>query len=369
MRKICTLHLFNFRRVQSFRPIREEEVSRVTSNVESGKPLDINEMMMSLTISIICRISLGKKYDDDAKERQHFIGMLTESQAMFGNFFYGDYFPGMRWLDKLNGMVDRLDRNFRDLDNFYQEVIDQHRDPNRPKPEREDIIDVLLRIKEERGSSIDLNWDHIKGVLMNVFVAGTDTSAATVIWAMTFLITNPPALKKAQQEIRAHVGTKGFVDEDDVQELPYLKAIVKETFRLQPAVPLLVPRETVQDSQIGGYDIPAKTVVFVNAWAIGRDPEAWARPDDFYPERFLGSEVDFKGVDFELVPFGAGRRGCPGIHMGIATVDLALANLLYRFDWELPPGTEREDVDFDVLPGITMHKKNHLWLVPKIPAA
>ncbi|CAI0435821.1 unnamed protein product [Linum tenue] len=171
---------------------------------------------------------------------------------------------------------------------------------------------------------------------------------------MTFLITNPPALKKAQQEIRAHVGTKGFVDEDDVQELPYLKAIVKETFRLQPAVPLLVPRETVQDSQIGGYDIPAKTVVFVNAWAIGR---------------FLGSEVDFKGVDFELVPFGAGRRGCPGIHMGIATVDLALANLLYRFDWELPPGTEREDVDFDVLPGITMHKKNHLWLVPKIPAA
>ncbi|CAI0382880.1 unnamed protein product [Linum tenue] len=373
MRKICTLHLFNFRRVQTFRPVREEEVTRlmkkVRGNVESGKPVDINDMMMSLTISIICRVSLGKKYDDDAKERQHFINMLMESQAMFGNFFYGDYFPGMRWLDKLNGMVDRLDRNFRDLDTFYQEVIDQHRDPNRPKPETEDIIDVLLRIKEGRESSIDLNWDHIKGVLMNVFIAGTETSAATVIWAMSFLITNPPALKRAQEEIRAHVGNKGFVDEDDVQELAYLKAIVKETFRLQPAVPLLVPRETVQDSHIGGYDIPAKTVVFVNAWAIGRDPEAWDRPHDFYPERFLGSDVDFKGNDYELVPFGAGRRGCPGIHMGVATVDLALANLLYGFDWELPPGTKREDVDFDVLPGITMHKKNHLWLVPKIPAA
>ncbi|CAN1127202.1 Cytochrome P450 83B1 [Linum perenne] len=346
MRKICVLHLFNSRRVQTFRPIREEEVSRMITKVkscaESGKSLDISEMMMSLTISIICLVSLGKKYDDDAKERQHLISMLMESQAMFGNFFYGDYFPGMRWLDKLNGMVNRLDKNFKDLDTFYQEVIDQHLDPNRPKPEREDIIDVLLRIKEEKDFSIDLTWDHIKGVLMNVFIAGTETSAATVIWAMSFLITNPRCLKKAQAEVRAHVGDKGFVDEDDIQELPYLKAIVKETFRLQPAVPML---------------------------AIGRDPEAWDRPHDFYPERFVGSDIDFKGVDFELVPFGAGRRGCPGIHMGVATVDIALANLLYGFDWEMPAGMKKEEVDFDVLPGITMHKKNHLWIVPKLPVA
>ncbi|KAL9431604.1 hypothetical protein AB3S75_026739 [Citrus x aurantiifolia] len=135
--------------------------------------------------------------------------------------------------------------------------------------------------------------------------------------------------------------------------------------RLQPPAPLLVPRETTEKCIIDGYEIPAKTLVYVNAWAIGRDPEAWENPEEFNPERFIDRSVDFIGQNFEFIPFGAGRRICPGMHLGIASVDLALANLLYKFDWEMPPGMKKQDLDFDSLSGITVHKKNFLVLLAK----
>ncbi|XP_059317211.1 cytochrome P450 71A1-like [Lycium ferocissimum] len=146
--------------------------------------------------------------------------------------------------------------------------------------------------------------------------------------------------------------------------MPYLKAMIKETFRLYPPVPLLVARETMLKSILQGYEIQPKTIN-VSPWAIARDPEIWENPEKFIPERFLNSSIDFKGQDHELLPFGAGWRGCPGIAFGAATVNLILSNLLYAFDWELPCGMKKEDVDTDVLPGITMHKKNHLCLLPK----
>ncbi|WRX31334.1 Cytochrome P450 - like 10 [Theobroma cacao] len=140
-----------------------------------------------------------------------------------------------------------------------------------------------------------------------------------------------------------------------MQELTYLKAVIKETLRLQPITPLLVPRGTIRKCNIDRYEIPAKTLVYVNAWTIGRDLEGWKNLAKFYPERFIGSSIDYKGLDFELVLFGAGRRGCPRIHMGVSTLELALANLLYKFDWEMPAVMNKED--FDVIPG--MLKKNH----------
>jgi cytochrome P450 len=184
-------------------------------------------------------------------------------------------------------------------------------------------------------------------------------------WAMTFLMKNPKAMRKAQEEVRNLFGNKGFVDEDDVQQLPYLKAVVKETMRLQPTAPLLIPRETTKECCVGGYEIPAKTLVYVSAWAVGRDPEAWENPYEFNPDRFLGSSIDLKGNDFELIPFGAGRRICPGIFIALATVELSLANLLHKFDWEMPSGVEDIDMD-DVLPGIVPHMRDALCLVPKL---
>jgi cytochrome P450 len=184
-------------------------------------------------------------------------------------------------------------------------------------------------------------------------------------WAMTFLMKNPKAMRKAQEEVRNLFGNKGFVHEDDVQQLPYLKAVVKETMRLQPTAPLLIPRETTKECCVGGYEIPAKTLVYVSAWAVGRDPEAWENPYEFNPDRFLGSSIDLKGNDFELIPFGAGRRICPGIFIALATVELSLANLLHKFDWEMPSGVEDIDMD-DVLPGLVPHMRDALCLVPKL---
>ncbi|GFY86087.1 cytochrome P450, family 71, subfamily B, polypeptide 17 [Actinidia rufa] len=172
-------------------------------------------------------------------------------------------------------------------------------------------------------------------------------SAATIVWAMKALIKVPAVLKKVQEEVRNSVGRKAKVDKDDIQSLPYLKAMIKETLRLYPPAPLLAPRDTTQRCVIDEYEIRPQTLVYINAWAIARDPEAWENPEEFLPERFFGSDIDFRGQDFGLIPFGAGRRGFPGINLGVAIVELVLAKLLYSFDWDLPYGMKKEDVDAD----------------------
>ncbi|KAE8681170.1 putative Cytochrome P450 [Hibiscus syriacus] len=372
VRKLCAVHLFS--RVHQYLPIREDEVARLMENIRRSSadatPVNLSEAMMRLSMTIVCREGFGKRCCDEGGgggvERSRFRGLLNEGQALLASFGFADYFPLMGWVDRLTGYLGRLEKTFEELDVFYQELIDEHLDPNRVKPQHRDILDVLLQIRDDGDFPFDLTTDHIKAILMNVFIAGTDTKAALVIWVMTFLMKNPNCMKKTQSELRDSVGKKGFVDEDDIQSLVYLKAVIKETFRLQPVTPLLLPRETLRKCTVGGgYEVPAKTLVFVNVWAIGRDPEAWENPEEFCPERFIGSTVDYRGLHFELLPFGAGRRVCPGVEMGMAAVELALANLLYGFDWEMPTGMNEEDLDFDVLPGLTTHKKNDLILLAR----
>ncbi|KAG6410320.1 hypothetical protein SASPL_128378 [Salvia splendens] len=170
----------------------------------------------------------------------------------------------------------------------------------------------------------------------------------------------PLLMKKLQAEIRRLAGKKGVVDEKDIEKLPYIRAVVKESLRLYPPTPLLVPRETTKKCSVNGYEIEAGSMVFINAWAIGRDPAMWEHADEFLPERFLG------GQSPELITFGFGRRGCPGMGMAIAELELALANLVYKFDWELPVGMKEDDIDFECLPGTAMHKKNALSLLAKV---
>ncbi|OAY50485.1 cytochrome P450 83B1-like [Manihot esculenta] len=369
IRKICVVYLFNSNRVQSFRPIREFEISHMLEKISKSavalKPVNLSEAMMSVTSTIICRTAFGKRYEEDGVESSRFQELLKELQALFTCFFVSDYFPFLGFIDKFTGFFHRLEKNFKEFDIFYEQIIKEHLDPSRSKPAEEDFLDILLQLWKSRSFKVDLTFDHIKAVLMNVFVAGTDTSAATVVWAMTLLMKNPMAMKKAQEEVRKLVGKKGFVEEADCQQLPYLQAVIKETMRLQPTAPLLLPRESMENCVLDGYDIPAKTIVYVNTWAIGRDPEIWENPEEFNPERFINSSIDLKGQDFELTPFGAGRRICPGMFMGLANVEVSLANLLYKFHWEMPVGMKKEDLDMDVQPGIAMHKKNALCLMAR----
>ncbi|KAL0421845.1 UNVERIFIED_CONTAM: cytochrome [Sesamum latifolium] len=159
--------------------------------------------------------------------------------------------------------------------------------------------------------------------------------------------------------------TSGENKKNLIDEKSYLRAVIKEVFRLYPPAPILVPRETMEKCTINGFEIQPKTLVHINAWAIGRDPEFWKDADKFVPERFLKSEIDVRGRHPELIPFGIGRRGCPEMTMGMAMVDIMLANLLHAFDWKLPPGMKEQDLDFDMMPGLTMPKKNALCLVAK----
>ncbi|EOA22904.1 hypothetical protein CARUB_v10003636mg [Capsella rubella] len=198
----------------------------------------------------------------------------------------------------------------------------------------------------------------------NILNAGIDTSAQTTTWVMTHLIANPRVLKKAQAEVREVIKNKDDIVEEDIERLEYLKMVIKETFRLTPLVPLLIPREASKDLKIGGYDIPKKTWIHVNIWAIHRNPNVWKDPEAFIPERFIDCQVDYKGLNFELLPFGSGRRMCPGIGMGMALVHLTLINLLYRFNWKLPDGMVAEDVDLEESYGLVCPKKVPLELIP-----
>ncbi|XP_058112892.1 cytochrome P450 71A1-like [Magnolia sinica] len=363
MRKIFNNELLNVKRVQSFRFIREAEVARMIASIScsasSSTPVNLTELMLALTSTIISRAAFGKSYEG-GDQKTNFHGSFEETQALFASFFYADYIPWLGWIDVVTRQRARLEKCFQDMDVFYEQVIDEHLNPKRVKQNQEDLVDVLIRVQKD----LHLSRDHIKALLMNIFIAGTDTGAATVVWAMTELIRNPRVMKKVRGEIRRIIGNKGKVQEDDLHQLDYFKLVVKETFRMHPAAPTLIPRETTRQCRLDGYDIAPKTLVFINALAIGHEPESWKNSREFWPERFIGNPIDYKGQDFQFIPFGAGWRICPGMHFGAMTVEISLANLLYSFNWELPSSMNREDINMSELPGITVHKKFPLLLMP-----
>jgi cytochrome P450 len=198
--------------------------------------------------------------------------------------------------------------------------------------------------------------------LQNMFAGGTDTSTVTMEWAMSELLKNPPIMKKLKVELDMVVGKDRLVQESDGPNLKYLQAVIKETFRLHPVGPLLVPHESTHDCVVAGYEIPAGTRLYVNTYAIGRN--AWDRPLEFDPERFMTGpdiNIDIKGQDFRLLPFGSGRRGCPGIPLGLLIVQWTMATLVHAFDWTLPEGQEPKDVDMTEAFGLTVPRAQALF--------
>ncbi|CAL1373210.1 unnamed protein product [Linum trigynum] len=203
------------------------------------------------------------------------------------------------------------------------------------------------------------------------FIGGTDTTSTLLEWAMSELMKHPRVMKKLQEEVRREVVGEGvIIFEANLHNLEYLKLVIKETIRLHPPVPLLPPRQLMQDATIMGYDVSAGTMILTNAWGIGRDPSDWGEsPDEFQSERFLQTKMDFRGQDFQLIPFGAGRRCCPGISLGLAVVEVALANLVREFDWKLPGGMRGEDFDMSECVGLTARRDLPLLAIPTIVSA
>ncbi|KAF8030422.1 hypothetical protein BT93_E2762 [Corymbia citriodora subsp. variegata] len=365
LRKIVILELLSSKRVQLFETVRKEEIKLMLDAITSSPgPVNIGELALLLANNIVCRVIFGKKWQaEGGGVKSKFHETVREIQSIVGGFCVADLFPQIAWFNRLNGFKAKVEKNFRELDKVYDEVIEEHRDPKRPKTDHEDFVDVLLRLQRDPNQISALTGEQIKGVLTDMFNAGTDSASATLIWTMTELVHNPSMMRKAQEETREAAKGKLQVKESDLLGLTYLTSVIKEVLRLHPPLPLLVPRATIEDCKIRGYEIPRGTTVFINVTAISTDPKSWENPEEFRPERFLNSSIDFKGQNYEFLPFGSGRRGCPGINFGVVIVELALANLLHRFDWKLPEGMSVEDIDMEEVYGLTTHKRTPLCLI------
>ncbi|KAI3773586.1 hypothetical protein L1987_48116 [Smallanthus sonchifolius] len=215
----------------------------------------------------------------------------------------------------------------------------------------------------EKVGGFDVDKDTIKAVILDIFAAGTDTTSTNIEWTVSELVKHPRVMQQLQQELTSIARGSSMITEEHLEKMKYLKAIIKESLRLHIPVPLLVQRESTQDINLMGYDIPVGTRVIINAWSLGRDPSLWEEPEEFKPERFLNSSLDYKGFHYQFIPFGAGRRGCPGIQFAIAINELAIANLVYKYDLLLPDGKGGEELDMSEITGLTTHRKSPLLLM------
>ncbi|EYU17746.1 hypothetical protein MIMGU_mgv1a025197mg [Erythranthe guttata] len=364
MKSIFVLQLLSNKRVQSFRQIREEETAFFVKRIEEysslGSTMNLTKMFSELTVDGICRSALGHKYSDSENGKK-FLMLLADLAELLGAISIGDFIPWLSWINRVNGFDKKMDRVAKELDDFIEGVIQEHMETPKGK-NGENFVDILLEIYDDDNADFSsFDRDSIKALLLDVFIAGTDTISTSLEWTMTELLRNPSVMDKLQNEVRIIVGgSKHDITDEHLEKMDYLKAVIKESLRYHPPIPIVVPRVADKDVKIMGYDISKGTIVMVNAWAIGRDPQSWDEPEKFEPERFLknskNENIDFRGFDFELIPFGAGRRGCPGISFAVATIEFVLANIVHKFNWELPDGLRGKDLDVSESPGNTVHK-------------
>ncbi|CAO2205437.1 unnamed protein product [Urochloa humidicola] len=369
------------KKVHAYRHARKQEVSLVMAKIreaaEASTAVDMSEMMSTFANDIVSRAVSGNLFREEGRNKI-FRELLDANNILLGGFNLEEYFPGIA--NSLGFLTKWFPRNrqarhtHKRWDGLLETIISDHETRNSSMHHRNDdraagsdFTDVLLSVQQEYG----ITRDHIKAILIDMFGAGTETSSLVLELAMAELMRNPQHMTKLQGEIRRHTPKgQGTVHEENLASMAYLRAVVKETLRLHPPAPLLLPHLSMADCVVEGYTIPSGTRVIINSWAISRDPESWEKPEEFMPERFMdggnATSIDFKGNDFEFLPFGAGRRMCPGLNFGLATVEIMLANLIYCFDWQLPYGMEAKDVDMTEVFGLSIHPKEKLMLIPKL---
>ncbi|KAF5466363.1 hypothetical protein F2P56_016294 [Juglans regia] len=366
-RKMCLMELFSARRLESYEYIRNEEMSALLSDLykSNNQPITLKEHLSTVSLNVISRMVLGKKYTDESENSivspEEFKKMLDELFLLSGVLNIGDSIPWIDFLD-LQGYIKRMKALSKKFDRFLEHVLDEHiQRKNEVKDhEAKDMVDVLLQIAEDPTLDVKLERHGVKAFTQDLIAGGTESSAVTVEWAISELLRKPEIFNKAAEELDRVIGRDRWVEEKDIVNLPYIDAIVKETMRLHPVAPMLVPRLAREDCKIAGYDILKGTRVLVNVWTIGRDPTLWENPDEFCPERFIGKAIDVKGHDFELLPFGAGRRMCPGYSLGLKVIQSSLANLLHGFTWKLPGDMKKEDLNMEEIFGLSTPKKTPL---------
>ncbi|XP_010544671.1 PREDICTED: cytochrome P450 76C2-like isoform X2 [Tarenaya hassleriana] len=371
LRKILATQLFSPQRLEATKPLRMNKLRELLGflgeSCSRGEAVDIARSTFVTSLNIISNILFSVDFAGyDSKISYEYQDAAVRIMEVAGKPNIADFFPFLGFLDlqgsrkEIKACTERLFRVFQGF--IDARIAKRLTHAGRKDGSSVDLLDSLLDLAQ--GDKSELGLKDVKHFLLDMFLAGTDTSSSTVEWAMVELLRNPKVMAKAQAEIARVIDPKGVVQESDIAKLPYLQAVVKETFRLHPPAPLLIPRKAESDVQILGFLVPKNAQVLINVWAIGRDPNVWENPMKFEPERFLERETDMKGKDFELTPFGAGRRICPGMPLALKTVPLVLASLLHSFDWKLQNGVVSDHLDMDEAFGVTLHKANPLYAVP-----
>ncbi|XP_047051576.1 desmethyl-deoxy-podophyllotoxin synthase-like [Lolium rigidum] len=375
VRKLCVNELLSARQIRSFQGTREAEAGRLVASValassSQSQPVNFGSHLATYLHDVVVLAVVGNRITD----REAFIACLDDSIRATAGLSLADLFPSSGLARAFGGSrTRRLKALSKRLRHALDGVLAEQgaRRSGGPGGNRdEDLLDVMLRIQAE-GTPLEMGT--IRTVIIDLFAAGMETSTTTLQWAMAEMMRNPKVLGRATAEVRATLAGQSRVTEKALPELRYMQLVIKETLRLHMAAPLLLPRECQESCRVLGYDVPKGAMVLVNAWAIARDTENWG-PDaeEFRPERFEEADdsavVNFKGQHFQFLPFGAGRRSCPGMMFSLAAMELALASLLFHFDWELPEGTVPAELDMTEKFGITARKKTDLLLHARLRA-
>ncbi|KAM0967891.1 hypothetical protein PS1_016526 [Malus domestica] len=379
IRKITTHELLSNSRLELLKHVRVSEVEMSLKELYklwikrkggSGEILvEMKEWFGDLTLNVVFRMVAGKRFFNvmngslsDEKKARRCQNVIRDMFHYIGLFVLGDAVPWLRWLD-IGGHEKAMRRTAKELDSIVMEWLEEHKQ-RRTQGQEQDFMDVMLSVLNG-ADVVGFDADTVnKATCLAVIAGGSDTPMVTMTWALSLLLNNRHTLVKAQEELDKHVGRGRLVNESDISNLEYLQAIFKETLRMYPPAPLSGIRKFSADCTIGGYHVPKDTWLMMNLWKIHSDPRVWVDPMEFKPERFLTThkDIDVKGHNFELIPFGGGRRICPGMGFALQVIQLTLASFLHAYDISTP---ENAAVDMTGSLGLSNVKSTPLRVLVK----
>ncbi|KAK4793429.1 hypothetical protein SAY86_023864 [Trapa natans] len=367
LRRLCSMHIFSRQKLNGTENLRRMKIDELLDHLRkcaaAGRAVDVGQVVFTTVLNLMWNtlfsVDLLNLHErESGMEMKELLGRVMEEG---GRLNVSDFFPALRWID-LQGvrrrMEGHLNRLFEVFDVIIKEKMQARASTGWSPSQASDMLDSLLDLRD----SLELSWEDINSLLADLVVAGVDSTSAVVEWAMAQLLRHPEKMAKARAEMENVLGRVSEVRESDIQRLPYLQAVVKEILRLYQ--PLDLPHQADEEVELCGFKIPKGTRILVNLWTMGRDTRVWEDPDRFDPDRFLKLDMDIKGADFELIPFGSGRRICPGMPLAYRMVHLILGSLIRSFEWKLGNGETPETLDMTEKFGIALHKAKPLYSIP-----
>ncbi|CAI9271567.1 unnamed protein product [Lactuca saligna] len=370
LRRMTNEYLFCVQQLDASEFLRRVKVQELVNHVNQccreEKALNIGECAFTTSLNILSNFMFSMDLAQyDPKSTQEFQDLVLQVMQAGAKPGLPDLFPILQSLDPLE-LIWPENVYAKKMVNIFDKIINERLKTRSTtvsdgvSTEKNDVLDLLLNQKS------NITQNDMRHLFLTLFVAGTDTTSSTLEWAMAELMRNPEKMKKARLEVDKVMqnNTNGVIQESDISQLTYLQAVIKETLRLHPPAPFLIPREAIHDVVVQGFIVPKNSQILCNVWAMGRDPNIWSDPEMFMPERFLDVKVDYRGQDFKLIPFGAGRRMCPGLNLANRMLHIILGSLIHKLDWTVVGNKRPQDIDMGEKFGITLQKAEPLIAIP-----